>query len=287
MQDSSGNPVVQTIAGGGDTARIKDLKPDIYTVCLSSLGPSRRCQSVDLIPAPGQDTASFSMEMRVPNAGDAPSDSFTVSVASLAVPSKAQRELQRASEARHRGESKKSVAHLQRALEICPDFAQALNDLGTHYFKTGDYRQAIQLFSRAVELEPASYAGWINLSKSSLALGNYRRATHAGIRALSLRPDDALASSQLALSYYLQNDVEQARRYFLRVAELDPASALTPHLYLARIAFKENRQAEGAQYLRDFIAIHPNASQAEQYQVILRSLVRLAAAGGSDNAPLH
>jgi tetratricopeptide (TPR) repeat protein len=240
---------------------------------------------VDLIPAPDQETASFSMEMRVPNAGDAPSDSFTVSVATLAVPSKARKELQRSLEARRRGESGKAVEHLERALEICPDFAQALNDLGTHYYRTGDYSRAAQLFLRAVELEPASYAGWINLSKTSLAQGNYRRAAEAGACSLSLRPDDALAISQLALSYYLQSDFEQAKRYFLRVAELDPASALTPHLYLARIAFEENRQAEGAQYLRDFIAVHPNASQVAQYQVILRNLVRLSAASSSGNAP--
>lgn len=285
LQDSKGNPLVHSIAGSGDTLRFKGLQPDIYTVCLTDSRQSRRCRSVDLFPSPGSGSASFTMEMATPDPGDVPVDTHTVSLAALKVPARAQRELQRAVEARQRGDAGRALRHLERALAICPDYPQALNDLGAHYLRKGDYGQAGRLFARAVELEPAFYAGWVNLSRCRLMSGDYARAAEAGARALGLRPGEALANSQLALSYYLQGDLERARRYFLRVAELDPASPSMPHLYLARIAFSERKREEGARHLRDFIEAHPNAAQAPHYRVLLGSLARAAAAGGQENGP--
>jgi len=285
LQDSKGNPLVYSIAGSGDTVRFRGLQPDIYTVCLTDIRQSRRCRSVDLFPSPGSGNASFTMEMATPDPRDVPADTHTVSLAALKVPPRAQRDWQRALEARQRGDAAGALRHLERALAVCPDYPQALNDLGAHYLRKGDYGRAGRLFARAVELEPAFYAAWVNLSRCRLMSGDYARAAEAGVRALALRPGEAPANSQLALSYYLQGDLERARRYFLRVAELDPASPSMPHLYLARIAFTERRREEGARHLRDFIEVHPNAAQVPHYRALLGSLARAASAGGQENGP--
>lgn len=285
LQDSKGNPLIHSVAGSGDTVRFKGLLPDIYTVCLTDMRQSRRCRSVDLFPSPGNGDVSFRMEMAAPDPGGVPADTRTVSLAVLKVPARAQRDWQRAAEARQRGDAAGALRHLERALAICPDYPQALNDLGAHYLRKGDYGRAGRLLARAVELDPAFYAAWVNLSRCRLMSGDYERAAEAGLRALGLRPGEALANSQVALSYYLKGDLERARRYFLRVAELDPASPSMPHLYLARIAFTERKREEGARHLRDFIEVHPNAAQVPHYRVLLGSLARAASAGGQENGP--
>ncbi|MBM3791606.1 MAG: tetratricopeptide repeat protein [Acidobacteria bacterium] len=284
--DSRGNVVSRKSAAGGDTVRFKGLAPDIYMVCLTSAQRSHRCRSYDLVPPSGAGPYVFDRTIRAPKFSSATADAMTVSVATLAIPADARREFRRSIEAKEKGEEEKSLRHLHQALEIHPDFAHALNDLGAYHYAQGDYRQSMRSLTRAVELEPGHYAAWINLGKSHLAMGSHQEAISATGQALELRPNDPLANSQMAFSHYFRGDLDGARKYFLRVAELDPASASHPQLYLARIAFTKKHQAEGAEYLRRFISLHPNLPQSAKFQVVLQNIrARIADGAASGNAP--
>jgi tetratricopeptide (TPR) repeat protein len=280
LSDSNWNPVAQTTMIGGDRARFKNLEPGIYTICVSGIRRGRRCSSADLTPASGERQAIFEVQVPAPAFARSAADLMTVSVASLAVPRKARQELRRSIAARQRGEPDESLARLRRALDICPDYAQALNDLGAYFHRKEDYAQAVRLFTRAAELEPDYFAAWLNLGKSYMALRDYAKAVEASGHALSFRPDDLMANGQLALGHYFLKDFAAAKKYFQRVAELDPASPSLPHLYLARIAFSERRRDDGARYLRSYLVFHPNSPQAEQYRAVLRNLLGDTAAAG-------
>lgn len=287
LVDSNWNPVAETTVIGGDRVRFKNLAPGIYTVCVSGVRRGRRCSSADLTPPPGAKQAVFEVEVPAAVFAGSATDLMTVSVASLSVPQKAREELRRSIVAGRRGERDKSLAHLRRALDICPDYAQALNDLGAYFHRRGEYAQAVRHFTRAAELEPDYFAAWLNLGKSYMGLRDYAKAVEASGRALSFRPDDLMANGQLALGYYFLRDFGAAKKYFQRVAELDPASSSLPHLYLARIAFNERRREEGARYLQSYLAVHPNSPQADQYRVVLRNLLgETAAAGGGAGTSL-
>ena len=288
LVDSNWSPVAQTTMIGNDRARFKNLEPGIYAVCVSGFRRGRRCSSADLTPTPGERQAIFEVQVPAPAFAGSAMDLMTVSVASLSVPQKAREELRRSIAARRRGEPDKSLAHLRRALDICPDYAQALNDLGAYFHRRGDYAQGVRHFTRAAELEPDYFAAWLNLGKSYMGLRDYAKAVEASGHALDFRPDDLMANGQMALAYYFLRDFGPAKRYFERVAELDPASSLLPHLYLARIAFSERRRDEGARYLQSYLAVHPNSPQAEQYRAVLRNLLGETAAtgnGGSISLP--
>src|SRR5207248_4645586 len=65
-----------------------------------------------------------------------------VSVGELLVPAKAAKEVQRSEKAFQSGNVRESAQHLEKAVEIYPDYVYAHNLLGTRYMSLGDYKHA-------------------------------------------------------------------------------------------------------------------------------------------------
>ncbi|MCX5737767.1 MAG: tetratricopeptide repeat protein, partial [Proteobacteria bacterium] len=52
------------------------------------------------------------------------------------------------------GQLDKAIIHYKKALDIQPDYAEALNDLGTALAERGQYDAAIRHFQKALAIEP-------------------------------------------------------------------------------------------------------------------------------------
>ena len=270
LKNSSGEPVRQAVAGGGDTVPFKGLRPGIYVLCISGEKGRSRCESIDLVPAPGQSAARFQKTIETPQVRDR--DSNRVDALRLAVPNGARREMTRAEEAQLHGDSRSAVHHLERAIAIYPKYADALNNLGTHYHRKGDYERSIAYFTKVTEIDPRFFAGWVNLGGSLLAAGKVQDALLANLKAAELRPNDPLANTQLGVTYFYLHQYVDAKTYFRRVIEIDPASANSPQLFLAHIAMAERSVQEAEQYIRSYLDIHPHSPRAPHLRRTLESL---------------
>src|SRR5260370_2407255 len=51
-----------------------------------------------------------------------------------------------------------AIANFQRSINLDPDMFESLNNLGTVYFESGNYRQAESLFTSALRLRPRAVA---------------------------------------------------------------------------------------------------------------------------------
>ncbi len=254
----------------GGTVRFKDLASGIYRVCLLAKG-RRKCESVDLTPAPDQELAEFTKELRVPDGAVPEPGPPVVDVRALAVPREALRELQQSNSDQTAGDEEAAVRHLKRAIEIYPDYAEALNNLGAFYYRKGEYEQATRAFLRVTELDPRFAVGWRNLGNCMLASGKFDKAAQANGRAVSLDPEDVVAVSQLGLSYYYLRNYQEAKKYFKRVYDLDPAFGDSPQLYLAHIAMGERSFDEALEYFRNFLQYHPNSPRAPAVRETLKA----------------
>jgi tetratricopeptide (TPR) repeat protein len=74
---------------------------------------------------------------------------------SRSVVKSAQEEIVRSEIARLHGNLKRSAWHLRRAIEICPEYAEALTRLGTYWRDRGHYNLAGHYFRKAMALNPA------------------------------------------------------------------------------------------------------------------------------------
>lgn len=285
LRKSTGEPARRSVASNGDTVRFKKLEPGIYSVCISGENNRSHCQSVDLVPPSGEIHYRFEKTIETPPAAVNQSDKHQVNASRLAIPDKAKRQLQLSEEAHHRGDRQQAIRHLETALEIYPKYADALNNLGTYYHRSGNYTRSIEYFRKATSIDPNLFAGWVNLAGSLLATGKFDKALEANRKAIGLRPGDALANSQMGINLYYQRQFAEARRYFQRVAVLDPYSANSPHLYLAHIALAEKSPREAEGFIRKHLELHPNSPQGSSLRQTLRNLATLSVARTSHSDP--
>jgi tetratricopeptide (TPR) repeat protein len=269
VRKSTGEPLRKTVGAAGDTVKFKDLDPGIYIVCVAGALARQSCQSIDLNTSTGD--KSVSKDLHVPGRS-ANRDGYGISAARLSVPAEAREEMLLSEKKQLRGDQDGSKEHLQRALEICPDFPEALNNLGTYHHRSGEYDSAIELFSRSIEIDSGFFAGWVNLAGSLTATGKFEPALEAIQKALAIRQNDVSANSQAALIHFYMRKYGTAKKYFKKVASLDPASATGPQLFLAHISLGESRYQEAADYIRDYLDQHPNSPKAKDLKATLQNI---------------
>jgi len=178
----------------------------------------------------------------------------------------------RAEEALLRGDATDAVHRLERAIEIYPNYADALNNLGTHYHRSGNYVRSVEYFKRVVRIDPKFFPGWVNLGGSLLASGNLQEALAANLKAAELRPNDALVNTQLGVNYFYLRRYPDAKGYFEKVVAIDPLSANAPQLFLAHIAMAEHEPGEAERHILDYLALHPNSPRAAHLRRTLENL---------------
>ncbi|HYK90573.1 MAG TPA: tetratricopeptide repeat protein [Acidobacteriota bacterium] len=272
LLQSSGAPVRVMTGMNGSTLHMKDLNPGIYTVCIMGTENRQRCESVDLNLPPNKKFFRFIKRFEPPLGVLHASDTNKVSLARLGIPARAREEMRRSQQEQLRGDTGKAMSHLEEAIKIAPDYADALNNLGTYYHRQGDYAKSIEYFDKVTKLDPGFYGGWVNLAGSLISKGQFREALEANKRAYGLRPKDIQVVSQMALNYFYLHDLSQAREYFERVIKMDPASPIEPQLYLVHIALAEQHKDEAARYIREFLKVHPNAPQAQRMKETLANM---------------
>ncbi len=273
VRKSSGEPLRQVIGTTGDTVKFKNLRPGLYILCLVGDQSRSRCQSVDLTPPPETKVHRFVHRFETPPPLLNQADRHRVSAARLAIPRNASNEMIRSEEAQLRGDKEEARLHLERAIEIYPEYTDALNNLGTYYHRSGNYTRSVEYFNKAAKLEPGFFPAWVNLGGSLLAAGDPLGALAANKRAVELRPNDALANSQIGINYFYLRDYAEAKKHLEKVLSLDPSSANSPQLFLAHIAFAERQPGEAERYIRSYLELHPNSPQAAHLRRTLQNLL--------------
>lgn len=256
VRSPAGEILERKFTFSGRTVRFKGLSPQIVTVCLIDLAGRRSCRSVDLYPAPKVSRPSFAVDLKLPDYLE--ESLYLVSqAADLVVPPKARREFEKSLVFRMRGRQDEAVRHLERAIEIHSGYVEALTNLGTFHFLSGDRARAEELYRKAALTAPYSHASWLNLGIVLLLAGDPEAALAAEMRAVELSPNDAFVNYQVGLCHYALGEFAEAKRRFGRTAELDPASATYPQVYLARIALMENQPDLAESLLHQIFELHP------------------------------
>ncbi|WP_224245874.1 tetratricopeptide repeat protein [Hyalangium gracile] len=83
-----------------------------------------------------------------------------------------------------------AAAAYRKALEATPNWAPALNGLGSALFKKGQSVEAIALFKSATEADPELKLAWFNLGYAARKSGDYATAARAYERYTQLDPND-------------------------------------------------------------------------------------------------
>ncbi|MDI6888037.1 MAG: tetratricopeptide repeat protein [Candidatus Thermoplasmatota archaeon] len=122
------------------------------------------------------------------------------------------------------GMHKEAIEHYRKALSICPNFAEAYNELGNVYLTQSNLEDAISCYRRAVLHKPFYTEAWNNQAAALLIQGIYDEAVKCYQKVVELEPRNAnawIAQGSLMLNLCRYSE---ALECFNKALELEPSS---------------------------------------------------------------
>jgi tetratricopeptide (TPR) repeat protein len=159
---------------------------------------------------------------------------------------------------------------LKRAVEIFPNYYDALDRLGSEYVLRKQYDEAAKYLIRAIEVNPRSYTSHYALGIASYNLKNLPAAIEALQAATVINPGSINAHLFYGMVLRIDGSFEKAEKALLQAKSLAKNSPVSEiHWQLALLYEKTNRYKEAADELERYLKIEPKAANAEQIKKLI------------------
>ena len=134
---------------------------------------------------------------------------------------------------RQRGDPGRAIATYRKALEIRPNEARVLLNLGLAFADAGDFANAIERYRRSLAADPAQPLAHVNWGIALEALGDTAGGVAEFRRALAVDPNEPLAYFNIGVVGLARGVSREAMEPLARAAALDPGLA-PAHFALAQ-----------------------------------------------------
>src|SRR6202142_1278063 len=155
-----------------------------------------------------------------------------------------------------RGAYDKAIAAYQELVEIRPDHAAGLANLGAAFCTVGRYKEASHYLSRALEVQPDNPDALSNLGVLLMSMGKIREAEDLLRRALKLERKHVDAQNNLGLALVLLGRSREARPRFQKVLKVAPRNADATY-GIGQVARVEGRFDEAESMFNRALEIKP------------------------------
>ena len=200
-------------------------------------------------------------------------------------PEKAVEEYEKALKDVEKGNAKKAVDRLEKAVKLAPDFYQAQNNLGVQYKALGRYRDAERTFEIAHDLNRNAAQPLINLGslyvdeaqkqissgEEERALATYQKAVVSLEEAIVLDAFSASARYFLGTALYKTAALERAETMLMRALELDEEYHVV-RLMLVNVYVKQARYNDVLAQLTEFLERNPDGPQSEAVRAMKQQI---------------
>jgi Flp pilus assembly protein TadD len=102
------------------------------------------------------------------------------------VPGRAAKEYELALKATKKGDNENTIAHLNKAIAVDPEFCAAMNNLGVAYLESDRLAMAVEQFTKAIGVDPHASRPHENLALAYLRQGLLKDAERTARRAADL-----------------------------------------------------------------------------------------------------
>ncbi len=163
-----------------------------------------------------------------------------------------------------------ALAALRSALEIYPQYFDALNLLGTEQVKERAYDPAIAVLAKAVEINPKSQSSWFGLGVAQYNLKQLPAAVEALRRAVFLKQNSVNANLWLGIALRQTGPLEDAEYYLKQADQLAESKLPDAHWQLALLYNQLKRFNEAADQLEIFLKVQPDTRDAEKIKKLIQ-----------------
>jgi len=123
------------------------------------------------------------------------------------------------------GGKEEAVRFYTKAVQMQPDYAQALFNLANLYRDAGSYKIALGLYERLTHFHPKYVLGYLNMGIIFNALGDQQRARQFYLKVIDLAPDNGDAYFNLGYLSESQGELREAVNYYEKAVEVSPKNA--------------------------------------------------------------
>ncbi|HKO97453.1 MAG TPA: tetratricopeptide repeat protein [Pyrinomonadaceae bacterium] len=200
------------------------------------------------------------------------------------VPESARKEFQRASDLLQKSEkSQEARAALKKAIEIYPQYFEALETLGSEHVKQQEYELALPILTKATEINARAFPSWYALGVAQFNLKQMPAAVESFRRALLL--NDKSINSHLFLGMTLRQTarLDEAETHLKQANLLAENKLPDVHWQLALLYNQLKRYGEAADELELFLKVQPDARDAQQIRKLIQKFRQQSSTGTSQD----
>lgn len=192
---------------------------------------------------------------------------------SQSVPEAAQKEYKRGLDNLKVKLVEQGVAALKKALEIFPDYYDALEQLGNTYVEQRDYQTAQPLLLHAVEINRDGWRAHYGLGIAQFNLQQREQAMNSLRRAVELNTSSVNAWMWLGIVLAQQSDTRtEAIQAFERVLQMAKDEIPDAYFYLGSLYSRNNQYKEAADALEHFLRIAPQVNDKDKIKKLIEQL---------------
>jgi Flp pilus assembly protein TadD len=287
-------PVVVTLISRGGVPRqtytteqgrfeFQDIPEGGYSLSARSLTDSRL--SAEGVEADTAHTATGSLTVNLvlhkeAVAPGALKKAEAVSVAEVEqkVPKPARQAFKDALKLREENQNEKALQSLTRAVELFPEYFQALAERGDLLIVGGKLSEAAEDFARALKVNPRYGPALRGAGYCKLEKREFEESARYLEQATTAQPTDANAYLLLGIAYLELDRREPAEGALVRALSFNTQRELRAHIHLGNLYAREGRYREAADELRKYLEANPtDPAAADLKEVEARWRARAAA----------
>jgi cytochrome c-type biogenesis protein CcmH/NrfG len=187
------------------------------------------------------------------------------------VPEQARKLYQRAAQLIQQSDKhQEALATLRQAIEIYPEYFDALDLLGTEQVKQREYDSAFASLAKALEINPKSPSSWFALGVAQYNTKQHPAAVESLRRAVSLKGNSVNANLWLGIALRQTGPLEEAERYLKQADQLAGSKLADAHWQLALLYNQLKRFGEAADQLEVFLKVQPDAQDVEKIKKLIK-----------------
>lgn len=189
------------------------------------------------------------------------------------VPEAARKQYQKGSELLEKSNKRQEAfAALKSAIDIFPQYFDALELLGTEQVRDAQYDAAIPVLSKALEINSRAFSSCFALGVAQYNLKQVQAAIESFRRAILLNEKSVNANLWLGIALRQTSRPDEAESYLRRADALAGSKLPDAHWQLALLFNQLKRYKEAADELEIFLKLQPDARDAELIKKLIKRL---------------
>jgi tetratricopeptide (TPR) repeat protein len=190
------------------------------------------------------------------------------------VPEVAKKEYEQGIKNLERGSFDSASQSLKRAIELFPDYYNALERLGSEYVLRDDAKSALPLLMHAVEINKDGWRAFYSLGIAKYKTNSLPESVKALQRAVELNPDSPHANMWLGMVLATDSTMRSTA-----IQSLEKASKLAKdplpgqaYYYLGGLYIKNNQYKEAADAFETLLRVSPDIGDREKIKQMIGQL---------------